>query len=519
MDKGTDAVSILQNRVIPLKLGYVGVINRSQKDINECKLISESLLAEKEFFYSSPVYAPLASVLGTEYLTKRLSSLLFQHLQLHIPAIKQQIMRTIQETERELDAYGLPLIQQVLQSNGLLNGSNMLNHVNVTEHDITTLNPTQLGPVLLDLLSKYASAFTQSLDGRSIAARSGHDLTTAELHGGARISFVFNEIFGKEIEQISPFQTLTDFEIRTAMRNATGPRTTLFLPEIAFDLLVKQQIELLRHPALNCIDLVMEELTRMGIQCQTSSVPQLQHFPVLKHQILETLQRLFDNCVIPTKAFIKNIVNSELAYINTSHPDFIGGARAMQQAINMRRGLAQQALLAAQQRNEETTLEEQYQQLLLEDQQRFVEQSYSLDGYGEDDFDSQVINSAGHIITNNRPFGRFTTDKLKACRQQPPTERELVEIDVIKLLIESYFNIVKKTIKDIIPKAIMLMLVNRAKDEIQSELVKELYKESKFVELLTEAPEVAEQRTNCVQVIHWMRKALEIVHKINDTAL
>ena len=34
MDRGTDASSMLMNREVPLKLGYVGVKNRSQEDIN-----------------------------------------------------------------------------------------------------------------------------------------------------------------------------------------------------------------------------------------------------------------------------------------------------------------------------------------------------------------------------------------------------------------------------------------------------------------------------------------------------
>ena len=34
MDRGTDASGMIQNREVPLKLGYVGVKNRSQQDIN-----------------------------------------------------------------------------------------------------------------------------------------------------------------------------------------------------------------------------------------------------------------------------------------------------------------------------------------------------------------------------------------------------------------------------------------------------------------------------------------------------
>ena len=38
MDHGTDAMDVLCGRVIPVKLGIIGVINRSQADINNQKV-------------------------------------------------------------------------------------------------------------------------------------------------------------------------------------------------------------------------------------------------------------------------------------------------------------------------------------------------------------------------------------------------------------------------------------------------------------------------------------------------
>ena len=34
MDEGTDARDILENKTLPLRRGYIGVVNRSQKDID-----------------------------------------------------------------------------------------------------------------------------------------------------------------------------------------------------------------------------------------------------------------------------------------------------------------------------------------------------------------------------------------------------------------------------------------------------------------------------------------------------
>jgi hypothetical protein len=46
LPSGTDAIDILCGRVIPVKLGIIGVINRSQQDIKDNKSIKDSLKDE-----------------------------------------------------------------------------------------------------------------------------------------------------------------------------------------------------------------------------------------------------------------------------------------------------------------------------------------------------------------------------------------------------------------------------------------------------------------------------------------
>lgn len=53
MDEGTDARDILENKLLPLRRGYIGVVNRSQKDIEGRKDINAALAAERKFFLRS----------------------------------------------------------------------------------------------------------------------------------------------------------------------------------------------------------------------------------------------------------------------------------------------------------------------------------------------------------------------------------------------------------------------------------------------------------------------------------
>ena len=71
------------------------------------------------------------------------------------------------------------------------------------------------------------------------------------------------------------------------------------------------------------------------------------------------------------------------------------------------------------------------------------------------------------------------------------TDREKVETGIIKSLILSYFNIVRKTIQDAVPKTIMCFLVNSTSNNLQSELVSALYKEGDYNLLLQESGEIS----------------------------
>lgn len=72
-DKGTDVVDILAGRIIPLRLGYVPVVNRGQRDIETNKPISVALDYEREFFENHPSYTGKAQYCGTPFLARKLN--------------------------------------------------------------------------------------------------------------------------------------------------------------------------------------------------------------------------------------------------------------------------------------------------------------------------------------------------------------------------------------------------------------------------------------------------------------
>jgi len=89
MDRGTDALDILEGKTSNLKLGIVGVVNRSQQDILDDKSIEDTLKSEKEFIERK--YPSLKDKMGSEYLAKRLHELLMDHIKETLPGLKVTI--------------------------------------------------------------------------------------------------------------------------------------------------------------------------------------------------------------------------------------------------------------------------------------------------------------------------------------------------------------------------------------------------------------------------------------------
>lgn len=64
----------------------------------------------------------------------------------------------------------------------------------------------------------------------------------------------------------------------------------------------------------------------------------------------------------------------------------------------------------------------------------------------------------------------------------------------LERLIKTYFYIVRKSIQDSVPKAVMHFLVNHVKDNLQSELVTHLYRQDQIDLLLSESEHIAQRR-------------------------
>ncbi|KAI9884151.1 MAG: hypothetical protein M1823_004067 [Watsoniomyces obsoletus] len=604
MDHGTNALDILSGRVYPLKLGFIGVVNRSQQDIQANTPMSEALKKEHEFFKHHPAYRNMAHRCGTQFLAKSLNTTLMSHIRDRLPDIKARLNTLMGQTQQELASYG-----------------DM--HFSGKEHR---------GSLILQLMTRFATSFISSIDGTS------SEISTKELCGGARIYYIFNSVFGNSLETIDPTTNLSVSDIRTAIRNSTGPRPSLFVPELAFDLLVKPQIKMLEVPSQRCVELVYEELIKI---CHTCGSNELSRFPRLQTKLIEVVSDLLRERLGPCSNYVESLIAIQRAYINTNHPNFLGAAAAMSSVISSRQEKEKKAALAEERRKRErrrlrevggvngvegddeggieeviSSSQQPHNALPIRHHQQ-TKGSRSMSpavrgGHGENG-GSHIASALNGVVRGSSPTRSVTgggggvardsflnyffgkeggnqpgsgsgvnhlsastaagshrhvsqhvepsfaqsirrgdnsrvadrgypgaptavaashRDDLESnydnpmvveqdysypslINEEPPlTEREAMETELIRRLISSYFNIVRETIADQVPKAVMHLLVNHSKDVVQNRLVSELYREEMFQELLYEDDAIKAEREKCERLLRTYREAGRIIGEV-----
>uniref|UniRef100_A0A3Q2FSQ9 Dynamin-1-like protein n=1 Tax=Cyprinodon variegatus TaxID=28743 RepID=A0A3Q2FSQ9_CYPVA len=447
MDAGTDAMDVLMGRVIPVKLGIIGVY--TNKTING-------------FIFQSALSSPNVR-------------LLMHHIRDCLPELKTRINVLAAQYQSLLSSYGEPVEDQ--------------------------------SATLLQLITKFATEYCNTIEGTA------KYIETAELCGGARICYIFHETFGRTLESVDPLGGLSTIDILTAIRNATGPRPSLFVPEVSFELLVKKQVKRLEEPSLRCVELVHEEMQRIIQHCSNYSTQELQRFPKLHEAIVEVVTSLLRKRLPITNEMVHNLVAIELAYINTKHPDFADACGVLNNNIEEQRRNRMRELPAAVPRDKVKA---------------FSNIRKAAPAGGPQAEQDGTGNWRGMLKKGEEAAGSGPGSPLKGVVNlldvpvpvaRKLSSREQRDCEVIERLIKSYFLIVRKNIQDSVPKAVMHFLVNHVKDSLQSELVGQLYKSGLLNDLLTESEDMAQRRKEAADMLQALQRASQVIAEIRETHL
>ncbi|XP_054467868.1 dynamin-1a isoform X2 [Anoplopoma fimbria] len=542
MDEGTDAKDILENKHLPLRRGYIGVVNRSQKDIDGRKDINAAMAAERKFFLSHPSYRHLADRMGTPYLQKILNQQLTNHIRDTLPGLRAKLQSQLLSIEKEVEEY----------------------------KNFRPDDPSRKTKALLQMVQQFSVDFEKCIEG------SGDQIDTAELSGGARINRIFHERFPFELVKMEFDEKELRKEISYAIKNIHGIRTGLFTPDLAFEAIVKKQIQKLKEPTLKCIDMVVSELTstiRKGSQ-------KLAQYPQLREEMERIVTQHIRDRENRTKTQVLLLIDIELSYMNTNHEDFIGFANAQQRINQMNKKKAagnQDEIMVI--RKGWLTINNISIMKGGAKEYWFVLTAESMSWYKDDEekekkYMLQVDNLKLRdvekgFMSSKHIFALFNTEQRNvykdyrqlelACESQedidawkasflragvypervmdkegksdggdengsdnimhsmdPQLERQ---VETIRNLVDSYMAIVNKTVRDLMPKTIMHLMINNTKEFINAELLAQLYSCGDQNTLMEESQEQAHHRDEMLRMYHALREALGIIGDISTTTV
>ncbi|KAI3944119.1 hypothetical protein MKW92_037321 [Papaver armeniacum] len=272
MDKGTNALDVLEGRSLRLQHPWVGIVNRSQADINKNVDMVAARRREQEYFESSPDYGHLANKMGSEYLAKLLSKHLEVVIRQRIPSIIALINKTIDELESELDRLGRPI--------GVDAGAQLY--------------------TILEMCRAFDRVFREHLDGGRA--------------GGDRIYLVFDNQLPAALKKLPFDRHLSLQNVRKVVSEADGYQPHLIAPEQGYRRLIDGSLSFFKGPAeasVDAVHFVLKELVRKSI----AETQELKRFPTLQSDIAaaanEALERFRDD----SRKTVLRLVEMESSYL------------------------------------------------------------------------------------------------------------------------------------------------------------------------------------------------------------
>ncbi|BFZ05833.1 hypothetical protein BsWGS_08872 [Bradybaena similaris] len=529
MDDGTDARDILENKLLPLRRGYIGVVNRSQRDIEGRKDIRAALAAERKFFLSHPSYRHMADRLGTPYLQKVLNQQLTNHIRDTLPSLRNKLQSQMLAMEKEVEEY----------------------------KNFKPDDPARKTKAMMQMISQFSTDFERDIEGF------GAHVSTEDLSGGAKINRIFHERFPFELVKMEFDERELRREIAITITNIHGIRTGLFTPDMAFENIVKKQIKRLKEPSLHCVDMVVTELSSVVRKC----AEKMSRYPQLREETERIVNTRIREQEQTAKQQILQLIEIQLSYMNTNHEDFIGFANAQQKSENTnKRKVGNQVIrkgwlslhnvsfikggskdfwfvLTAESLSwykDEEEKEKQYM-LPLEGLQvrdleggifkskhmfalynptsRNVYKDYKqleLSADSQDEVDSWKASFLRAGVYPERNTEEGGTSKDDYASMDPQLERQ---VETIRNLVDSYLKIVNKTQRDLVPKTIMYLIVSNVHHYIESDLLAQIYSSGDQGQIMEESAEEAQRREEILRMYHATKEALKVIGEVSTTTV
>uniref|UniRef100_A0A8C8DTE5 Interferon-induced GTP-binding protein Mx n=1 Tax=Oryzias sinensis TaxID=183150 RepID=A0A8C8DTE5_9TELE len=488
MDEGTDARDVLENKLLPLRRGYIGVVNRSQKDIDGKKDIKAALEAERKFFLTHPAYRHMAEKMGTPRLQKVLNQQLTNHIRDTLPAFRSKLQSQLLAIEKEAEEY----------------------------RGYRPDDPSRKTKQLLQMVQQFSVDFEKRIEG------SGDQVDTVELSGGAKINRIFHERFPFELVKMECDEKEMRREISYGFSSC-----------------------LLEYVPLECFPMLREETERIV----TSHIRDREGRA--KDQLLLLIDIQLSYINTNHEDFI-GFANAQQRSSQTNKSQSSAGNQVIRKGwltinnISIMKGGAKEYwfVLTAESLSwfkDDEEKEKKYMLPLDNLKVRDVEKSFMSSKHifcifntesrnvykdnrtlelacdSQDDVDSwkSSLLRAG-VYPEKTTTSESTTTTSDNFSMDPQLERK---VETIRNLVDSYMAIVNKCVRDLIPKTIMHLMINNVKDFINAELLAQLYSAGDQNTLMDESQEQSQRRDEVLRTHQALKEALSIIGDISTSTI
>ncbi|KAH6767338.1 dynamin-like protein [Perilla frutescens var. hirtella] len=272
MDKGTDAVDILEGRSYKLQFPWIGVVNRSQADINKNVDMIAARRREREYFSETPEYKNLAQRMGSEHLGKVLSKHLEAVIKSRIPSLQSLINKTIIDLETELSRLGKPIATDA--------GGKLY--------------------MIMEICRVFDGIFKEHLDGVR--------------PGGDKIYNVFDNQLPAALKRLQFDKHLAMENVRKLITEADGYQPHLIAPEQGYRRLIETALITIKGPAEAAVDAVhaiLKDLVHKSI----NETVELKQYPSLRVEASSAATESLDRMKEESKRATLQLVEMECSYL------------------------------------------------------------------------------------------------------------------------------------------------------------------------------------------------------------
>ena len=291
MDAGTDARKTILNEEVPLKLGYVAVMNRSKRDLINNKLSkNEFLKKEKEFFKSHPAYKYLpSSYLGNDALINKLSKLYFKTIKEDLKRILKLLNDKIKKTEKELHNFENPVSQY--NNNGKMN-------------------------LIWKMIKEYCDRFRDILQGKY----NNKKLNILDGEGGYKIKILYKKLLEEFTGDYKATSEYSDEDINYAFIIHEGNSMPGFPSIDAFIYLLRPQFEKLKEPIEEFFTNIFQYIEFLSEKILEKTFAK---FPNIINDINSLIMDYLIKERDKTKFLIDRIVDMEINYLFTNDNEYL----------------------------------------------------------------------------------------------------------------------------------------------------------------------------------------------------